>query len=164
MEEELVRFSAKRPMAPVLPSLFSELEGEALPRIVDELAKVPYLDEIVIGPDDADADQFAHARQFFNRLPQRHRIMWHNDPRLTALAAAQADEDLAPGHPGKGRNVWYCFGYVLASGRAASVALHDCDILSYNLQILVRLIYPVANPNFNYLFCKGAMPALPKSK
>lgn len=69
LEEELVRFSAKRPMALVLPSLFSELEGEALPRIVDELAKVPYLDEIVIGLDDADADQFAYARQFFSRLP-----------------------------------------------------------------------------------------------
>jgi glucosyl-3-phosphoglycerate synthase len=155
LEEELVRFSSKRPMALILPSLFSELKGEALPRIVDELAEVPYLDEIVIGLDNADADQFAYARQFFRRLPQRHRIMWHNGPRLRALAAALAEEDLAPAHPGKGRNVWYCFGYVLASGRAASVALHDCDILTYNRQLLARLIYPVANPNFNYLFCKG---------
>lgn len=30
-------------MALILPSLFSELEGEALPHIVDELAKVLYL-------------------------------------------------------------------------------------------------------------------------
>jgi glucosyl-3-phosphoglycerate synthase len=155
LEADLVRFAPKRPMALILPSLFSELEGEALPHIVDELAKVPYLEEIVIGLDGADADQFAHARQFFSRLPQRHRIMWHDGPRLTALTDALANEDLAPAHPGKGRNVWYCFGYVAASGRAASVALHDCDILTYDRQMLARLIYPVANPNFNYLFCKG---------
>jgi glucosyl-3-phosphoglycerate synthase len=155
IEDELLRFASKRPMALVLPSLFSELQGQALPRIVDELAKVPYLEEIVIGLDNADAKQFAHARQFFKRLPQRHRILWHNGPRMKALTAALAEEGLAPTHPGKGRNVWYCFGYILASGRAASVALHDCDILTYSRQMLARLIYPVANPNFNYLFCKG---------
>jgi glucosyl-3-phosphoglycerate synthase len=36
-----------------------------------------------------------------------------------------------------------------------SVALHDCDILTYDRSLLARLIYPVANPNFNYEFCKG---------
>jgi glucosyl-3-phosphoglycerate synthase len=30
-------------MGLLLPSLYSELEGEALPRIVDHLALVPYL-------------------------------------------------------------------------------------------------------------------------
>ena len=46
-------------------------------------------------------------------------------------------------------------GYVLATGRAESVALHDCDITTYNKELLARLIYPVANPQFNYEFCKG---------
>ena len=54
MERELQEFSSRRPMALILPSLYSELEGEALPRIVDELVKVPYLSEIVIGLDRAD--------------------------------------------------------------------------------------------------------------
>ena len=34
LESELCKFSKKRPMALVLPSLYSELEGEALPNIV----------------------------------------------------------------------------------------------------------------------------------
>jgi glucosyl-3-phosphoglycerate synthase len=51
--------------------------------------------------------------------------------------------------------VWYCLGYVLSSGRAESVALHDCDIVTYQRELLARLIYPVANPNFSYAFCKG---------
>ena len=50
LEAELREFGAKRPMALVLPSLYSELEGEALPNIVNELSKVDYLDEIVHWP------------------------------------------------------------------------------------------------------------------
>ena len=37
METELKQFSAERPMALILPSLYSELEGPALPKIVEEL-------------------------------------------------------------------------------------------------------------------------------
>ena len=40
----------------VLPSLFSELEGQALPGIIDELKQVPYLSEIVIGINSVIGD------------------------------------------------------------------------------------------------------------
>ncbi|MFS1703560.1 glycosyl transferase [Aestuariibacter sp. GS-14] len=155
LEAELLRFSQKRPMALILPSLFSELEGPALTHIVDELVKVPYLSEIVIGLDRADADQYRHAQGFFKRLPQHHRILWNDGPRLKAIDEELQSLDLAPKELGKGRNVWYCMGYVLASNKAESVALHDCDIVTYKRDLLARLIYPVANPQFNYEFCKG---------
>lgn len=74
LEEELCQFSRRRPMGLILPSLFSELEGPALSAIVDELVKVPYLNEIVIGLDRADREQFLYAREFFSRLPQHTRI------------------------------------------------------------------------------------------
>ena len=54
LEQELVSFSAKRPMALILPSLFSELEGPALGPIIDDLKHASYLREIVIGLDRAD--------------------------------------------------------------------------------------------------------------
>ncbi len=155
MEAELTAFSKQRPMSLILPSLFSELEGKALPDIITHLKDVPYLDEVVIGLDRADRDQYKHALQFFGALPQRHRILWNDGPRLQALDAELAALGLAPKELGKGRNVWYCMGYILASGRAESVALHDCDILTYDRSLLARLIYPVANPQFNYEFCKG---------
>ena len=158
LERELVAFSRSRPMSLVLPSLYSELEGPALANIINELTKVPYLSEVVIGLDRADETQFAHAREFFARLPQHHRILWNDGPRLRALDEKLRDEGLAPTEMGKGRNVWYCYGYTLASGKASSVALHDCDILTYKRDMLARLIYPVANPNFNYEFCKGYYP------
>ena len=155
LEKELTFFSKQRPMSLVLPSLFSELEGPALAGIVDELKLVPYLSEIVIGLDRADEAQFKHAQEFFSVLPQHHRILWNDGPRMRALDNLLKEKDLAPTEMGKGRNVWYCYGYVLASGKASSVALHDCDITTYHREMLARLIYPVANPNFNYEFCKG---------
>lgn len=155
LESDLVRFSRQRPMGLLLPSLYSELEGDALPKIIASLKTVPYLSEIVIGLDRADQGQYQSALQFFNELPQHHRVLWNDGPRLLALDAELKALDLAPKEMGKGRNVWYCMGYILASGKAESVALHDCDIVTYNSELLARLIYPVANPLFNYEFCKG---------
>ncbi|MAY43301.1 MULTISPECIES: glycosyl transferase [unclassified Neptuniibacter] len=155
LESDLVKFSKKRPLGLLLPSLFSELEGPALGHIVDEIAQVPYLDEIVIGLDRADENQYQYAQEFFKKLPQHHRILWNDGPRLRAIDAELQALGLAPKEPGKGRNVWYCMGYILASGRAESIALHDCDITTYSRDLLARLIYPVAHPQFNYEFCKG---------
>lgn len=67
IETDLLRFSQVRPLGLLLPSLFSELEGEALPKIVERLKEVPYLNEIVIGLDRADEQQFRHALKFFCR-------------------------------------------------------------------------------------------------
>ena len=155
LEEELRTFSKKRPMSLILPSLFLELEGDALPNIVNHLTGADYLNEIVIGLDRADEAQYRHALTFFSKLPQHHRVLWNEGPRLQALDAELQALDLAPKELGKGRNVWYCMGYTLASNRSESVALHDCDIVTYDRELLARLIYPVANPRFNYEFCKG---------
>ncbi len=155
IEEELRGFSKSRPMSLILPSLFSELEGEALPNIVQQLKGADYLSEIVIGLDRADEKQYRHALSFFDELPQHHRVLWNEGPRLKALDAELQALNLAPKELGKGRNVWYCMGYTLASSRSESVALHDCDIVTYDRELLARLIYPVANPRFNYEFCKG---------
>ncbi len=155
LEYELQVFSGQNSMGLILPSLFSELEGPALTHIIDQLAQVNYLTEIVIGLDRADRAQFEYATEFFSRLPQRHRILWNDGPRLTALSEELAEKALAPEEPGKGRNVWFCIGYALASRRTACIALHDCDIVTYSREMLARLLYPVANPHFHYDFCKG---------
>ncbi|MFT5888633.1 MAG: glucosyl-3-phosphoglycerate synthase [Zhongshania sp.] len=155
LEAELLKFSERRPMALVLPSLFSELERPALAAIIDEIAKVKYIDEIIIGLDQADEAQYRHALKFFSRLPQRHVVLWNDGPRMRALDQRLNDRGLSPKEAGKGRNVWFCLGYVQASGRAEAIALHDCDILTYDRRLLANLFYPVANPKFNYEFCKG---------
>lgn len=155
LEAELTSFNKTRPLGLILPSLYSELEGKALPNIINKIAEVPYLTEVVIGLDRANEAEYRDAIQFFSRLPQQHRILWNDGPRLKALDKKLQALGLAPKESGKGRNVWYCMGYILASNRTESVALHDCDILTYEKDLLARLIYPVAHPQFNYEFSKG---------
>lgn len=155
LEEELVEFSADTPMSLLLPCLYSELEGPAMGPIVDELAKIPYLEEIIIGLDRASEEQFQAARRFFDKLPQNFKVLWNDGTRLRHVDAALQAAGLSPMEPGKGRNVWYCLGYFLASGKSKAVALHDCDILTYDRSIPARLLYPLSHPSFHYLFCKG---------
>jgi len=155
LEEELQEFSKRSPMGVILPSLYSELEGPALSSIVDELSGVPYLDQIVVGLDRANESEFKKALQFFERLPHNPDILWNDGPRLRKIDTLLQEKGLAPQEPGKGRNVWYMFGYILASGKVDTVAIHDCDILTYQRDLLARLIYPVANPSLSYKFCKG---------
>ena len=102
LERELANFGQRRPIGLVLPSLFSELEGEALAKIISELKKVPYLSRIVIGLDKADKADFEFAKKYFSNLPQKHAILWHDGPRLKELAQILDDSGLAPPEPGKG--------------------------------------------------------------
>lgn len=155
LEADLVEFSKQRKLGLILPALFSELESSALANIVEELQQVPYLEEIVIGLDCANEEQWRYAHHYFAKLPQQHRILWNDGPRLKALDAELAVQSLAPQARGKGRNVWYCLGYMLSSRRSEAIALHDCDITTYDRSLLARLLYPVANPRFDYRFCKG---------
>ena len=164
LENDLIEFSKQRPMTLILPSLYSELEGPALKHIVNELKKAPYLDNIVIGLDRADQDQFEHAKEFFSVLPQNHKILWNDGPRLRSIHQKLHDNNLAPTEPGKGRNVWYCFGYTLSALKTEVIGLHDCDILTYDRGMLARLLYPVANPTFNYVFAKGYYPRVGDNK
>ena len=164
LEYQIDYFTRARKITLILPSLFSELEGPALKGIVDELCGAGFINHIVIGLDQADADQFAHARDYFSRLPQRHEILWNDGPRLRAIDAELDRLNLAPSEPGKGRNVWYCIGYALACRNSDVIALHDCDILTYSREMLMRLVYPVANPGFSYLFCKGYYPRIAEGR
>lgn len=158
LETDLVRFSKQKPLGLILPSLFSELEGPALDNIVNELIQVPYLNQIVIGLDRADAKQFEYAKDYFSRLPQDYKIVWNDGERMQAITRKLAALDLAPKERGKGSNVWNCYGYILASQKAEAVALHDCDVTTYDRSLLAKLIYPVAHPTFNFVFSKGYYP------
>ncbi len=160
LETQLVSYSKERPIALVLPSLFSEIHGPALKGIVEELARVPYLGQVVVslsGP--ADAAQYTEMADLFNvvRCGERDRptVVWNQGPRVQAMFARLRDEGLDAGDEGKGRATWIAYGYVLAAQRARVVAVHDCDIVDYSRELLARLCYPTANPNMNYEFAKG---------
>ncbi len=148
----------------ILPSLYSEIEGPALKNIVKILSNNKFLNHITIGLDKANKTQFQDAKIFFKDLKVPHSVIWNDGPRMKSLDKQLSEQGLAPKEPGKGKNVWYCMGYILARDQARSIAIHDCDILTYNKELLARLIYPVANPLFDYEFCKGYYPRLGNNK
>ena len=160
IEKDLEKFSKTRPMELILPCLYSELEGDALPKIVNEISKTKYLNHIIIGLDKANKLQAKKAWKFFKKLKTPFSILWNDGPKLRKLDKELKVIDLAPKQMGKGRNVWYCIGMAIARDEARSVALHDCDVKTYDRRLLAKLFYPVENPLFNYEFCKGYYPRI----
>ena len=132
IEQELREYSKDAPIELILPSLYSELEGEALKNIVSCLSNVKYLNHITIGLDKADKSEFIKAKKFFSNLNQPHSVIWNDSPKMKKLDSDFKKLGIAPNQSGKGKNVWYCMGYTYSRNEAGSVALHDCDITTYN--------------------------------
>ncbi len=155
IEFELELYAKERPAVLVLPSLYSELEGEALKGIIEELKEVKYIKEVVVTLGPASEKEFKRAKEFFSVLPQRTNIIWNTGSRLKKIYKAIKDADLPVGDAGKGRSAWMAYGYILSRQEFHAIVLHDCDILTYSRDMLARLCYPVVNPNLGYEFCKG---------
>ena len=164
LERDLKKFSKDRKMELILPCLYSELEGSALPNIVSEISKTNYLNHIIIGLDRANEEQAKKAWNFFKKLNCAFTILWNDGPNLLKLDKELKNYNLAPQELGKGRNVWYCLGMAIARGEARSIAFHDCDILTFDRRLLAKLFYPVVNPLFNFEFCKGYYPRVAEGK
>jgi glucosyl-3-phosphoglycerate synthase len=155
IEAELSWYSQERPIALVLPSLYSELEGEALRGIIRELKDVPYLKEVVVTLGPCTRQEFEHARKFFSVLPQPTKLIWNNGERINEVYKTIETAGLHLGEAGKGKATWMAYGYIIAQKNIHVIVLHDCDILTYSREMLARLCYPVASPNLDYEFCKG---------
>ena len=155
IEGELTWYVQERPIALVLPSLYSELSGDALKGIVRVLKDVKYVKEIVVTLGPAKDNEFRAAKQFFSSLPQETMIIWNSGPRMSEIYKAIESAGLPIGEPGKGRSTWMSYGYILSRQEFHVIALHDCDILTYTKDMLARLCYPVVNPSLDYDFCKG---------
>ena len=155
LESELYDFSKNRPVALVLPALYSEFEGPAMPGIVQELAKVKYLNEIVLVLDKGSEKDFQRVREFMSPISTEVKIIHNDGKRISEIYETFARNGFNVGERGKGRSAWLAYGYVLARGRSDVIALHDCDIVTYSRELLARLCYPVVNPNLDYVFCKG---------
>lgn len=155
METELLEYSKETPISLVLPCHARELGTKALRGIARELRSVKYIKQIIVGVDGASAREWRRARRLFALLPQKPVLLWNSGPRMQAIFRKLEEAELSPGDSGKGRNVWMCFGYALASEQSRMVAVHDCDIITYNRELLARLCYPVAHPSLGFDYCKG---------
>jgi glucosyl-3-phosphoglycerate synthase len=155
LEKILRIFAPSRPIALIIPSLYSELQGEALPRIIEELKEADYVKRIIVSLDRASRDEFEHAKQFFSSLPQDFNILWNDGKRIKDIFKLLEKNDIQAGPQGKGRGAWMAFGFALAERDTYAIALHDADIITYDRQMLARLIFPIIHPGCDYEFSKG---------
>lgn len=155
LEGDLERFSRRRPIGLVLPALYAEFETPAMQRIVPELRKVQYLQRIVLALGQASREDYDKVRGIFDDFYTPVTVLWVDSERIQKLFQLLEERGLSAGGDGKGRSCWMSYGYMLAMGDCDVIALHDCDIVNYDRQMLARLCYPIAHPNLGFEFCKG---------
>ena len=155
LEGELDEATRHRPISLVLPYIPVELQGQGFPKIVEELRHVKYLKNIIVTIGGANAEEFKQAREFLSDLPSKPKLIWCTGPAIENIYGIMAENGINVGGDGKGRSAWTAYGYILAREDSQVIALHDCDIVTYDRDLLARLCYPVAHPNIGFGFCKG---------
>jgi glucosyl-3-phosphoglycerate synthase len=153
-ERELETYARRTPLTLVIPSLLSELDHRALAGMVGELAKVPYLDTVLVSLDGSDEAGYRRALDYFKALKHRTVVLWNDAPSVLEVRA-QIEESVGDLPAGKGRAVWMALGYLVAEGRARVVAFHDADVVDYDRALLANLVFPMLHPSFGFSFVKA---------
>ncbi|MBI2481235.1 MAG: glycosyl transferase [Planctomycetia bacterium] len=156
LESQLERATQHYKIGLVLPVTAADMRAEPFARIIDQLRDARYVDQIVVtlgvSPEQRDYDQTCEATAV---LGEKVHVLWTDGPRVTRLYQTLNDAGLNAEVPGKGRSVWTAFGYLLADPRLKAFALHDCDIVNYDREMLARLCLPMAHPGLDFEFCKA---------
>jgi glucosyl-3-phosphoglycerate synthase len=160
LERKLEEYSSHVKTCLLLPSLYSEIQNpQVLDRIMDEIKKVRYLHSVVVALGGAPEEaQFREAKEYFGplRAPNRDlKVVWVEGPRIQNVLREIENRAIPTGVQGKGQSVWITLGYLFAREDCDVIALHDCDIVTYDRLLLGRLIEPTANPHNDFEFCKG---------
>ncbi|MEQ8210341.1 MAG: glycosyl transferase [Lacipirellulaceae bacterium] len=156
IEQKLVKASEEYGIGLVLPLTASDMRAEPFAEIVKELAGAEFLKSTVIvlnrAPEESDYKECA---KLVEPLGDRAEILWTDGPTVAPMIDELIAEDFNLSTPGKGRAVWMAFGYLLADNDLKAFVLHDCDIVNYDREILVRMCLPMAHPSLDFDFCKA---------
>ncbi|UCG80754.1 MAG: hypothetical protein JSV60_00275 [Desulfobacterales bacterium] len=160
LEKKLEEFSKHMCISLLLPSLYDEIRApQALENIIDQINRVNYLCSVVVALGGAKEEkEFREAKAYFGSLKKENRnvkVVWVEGPRVRQIFEKLQEQKIPTGVPGKGQSVWITLGYLFAAEVSDVIALHDCDIVTYDRLLLGRLIEPTANPNNDFEFCKG---------
>ncbi len=154
LESKLRELQFDCPMSLLIPALFDEFQRPALAKIRDYLHRCDYVKVINIALGAKDKDEYREAVEFFKDLPQDVRVIWTDGPRIRALLESLGSEGLdLTSYQGKGWAVWLGLG--IASTDTSAIALHDADIITFNENIVPRLLYPIAEKDFGIAYNKA---------
>ncbi|MEO1496024.1 MAG: glycosyl transferase [Planctomycetota bacterium] len=155
--EALLRESVeKSPIGLVLPVTAADMRAAPFERITNELGKAHYIDTSVVVLNRAESvEDYREALGRVRPMGPNTQVLWTDGER----GKAALDDLLRAGFevsiPGKGRAVWFAFGFLLADPRLKAFVLQDGDIENYDTDMLVRLCLPMAHPGMDFDFCKA---------
>lgn len=156
LEAKLVEATQHYPIGLVLPITADDMRAEPFSKIVEELAHAEFLRTIVVvlnrAPEDSD---YREAVERIAPWGDRAEVLWTDGPRVSPMIDELCGHNFNVRTPGKGRAVWLAFGYLMADAELKAFVLHDCDIVNYEREILVRLCFPIAHPSLDFDFCKA---------
>lgn len=154
---ELVELTKDKPVALLLPALFVETQRPALPAILEQVACVPYISEVLLTMNGMAEGQVESALKLCSESPcgRKVHVLWNDGPALQAAHQRLEEGGWDGSLSGKGANIWMGLACLKAAGHTGIVISHDTDILNYSTSMLSKLCYPVAHPRLNYRFAKG---------
>ncbi|MEA2063844.1 MAG: glycosyl transferase, partial [Gemmatimonadota bacterium] len=154
LERRIITSVRHRPVALVIPVTLEDSRQKTFDKILKVVAGVPYLKHVVVttGQVKKLEDFTAICRKVKAKVPGAI-ILWSSGPRLGELADRMIRKGLPVSRKdGKGRSVWFAYGYVFARGDCRVIALHDADIVNYDRELLGRLCFPVVSRIHTYEF------------
>ena len=156
LERRIAKDVEKNPVSLILCSTFDDIQGEAFPRITNELMSVGYLTRIVVVLEGATRAEMKKAGDYYAVLPQETKLICMSGSGVKKVLGRLAEAGFVnPRRPSKGLGVWLAMGYLMGCGDTRVIAVHDSDIISYDRTLLARLVYPLVNFGMRYEYSKG---------
>ncbi len=156
LEQTLNQAVKNYPIGLVLPITGSDMRAEPFSNIINKLGEAEFIDTAVVVLNRADSvDDYREAVEKIKPLGSRGKVLWTDGQRGQAAQSELTEAGFDTSQLGKGRAVWFAFGYLLADPRIKAFVLQDGDILGYDNEMLVRLCLPMAHPGMDFDFCKA---------
>ncbi len=152
MEEKIMQESVKIPIGVLIPALFSDLSGAAMRAIIKQLVKMDFVKKVYVCLDQASEEEYRSSIAITRPLGKKGVLIWNDGPRVRKVLS-EIEKEIFVGLRGKGNSVWTGLGYVIAKGDVSALAFHDADILTYDKDFLIRLLFPIVF--LKYQFSKG---------
>ena len=115
LESRLERAAKHFPIGLVLPITGSDMRAEPFTRIVEELARVKFIDTAVVVLNRTDGpDDYHRCASLLEPMKDTAHLLWTDGPRGTALNEELEDYGFNVTTPGKGRAV--CSVWILVGG------------------------------------------------
>ena len=156
LEETLRQAVENYPIGLVLPITASDMRAEPFANIAATLAEADYIDTVAIVLNRTeDVEDYRETVRLAAPMGDRAHVLWTDGQRGQAAIDDLMQAGFDVSIPGKGRAVWFAFGYLLADRRLKAFVLQDGDIVNYDNQMLARLSLPMAHPGMDFDFCKA---------